>query len=137
MSRWHTEFIYLGRYVRSGSLNTISGYAVIFFLMWLGTSPFLANVSGYTVGFVFGFVLSKKFVFRSNGHFVSESFRYFIAFMISFFFNLLILQLSLGPIKLHVYTAQLVAAGSYTILMYLLTRTFVFNRSFDVKNKTI
>lgn len=137
MSRWHTEFIYLGRYVSSGSLNTISGYAVIFFLMWLGASPFLANVSGYTVGFVFGFFLSKKFVFRSNGHFISESFRYFIAFMISFFFNLLILQLSLGPMKLHVYAAQLVAAGSYTILMYLLTRTFVFNRSFVVNNKII
>lgn len=126
MSRWHAESVYMGRYVGSGSLNTLSGFAVIFLLMWLGLSPFLANVAGYTVGFILGFVLTKKFVFRSNGHFVAESFRYLIAFVISFLVNLLVLRLSLDAMKLHVVAAQVVAAGSYTLLMYLLTRFFVF-----------
>lgn len=126
MSRWHTESVYLGRYVGSGSLNTMNGFAVIFSLMWLGVSPFWANVAGYTVGFILGFVLSKKFVFLSNGHFVAESFRYLIAFVISFLVNFLVLCLSLNAMKLHVVAAQVVAAGSYTLLMYLLTRLFVF-----------
>jgi putative flippase GtrA len=126
MSRWHAEFVYLRRYVGSGSLNTMSGFTVIFLLMWLGLSPFLANVAGYTVGFILGFVLTKKFVFRSNGNFVTESVRYLIAFVISFLVNLLVLRLSLGAMKLHVVAAQVVAAGSYTLLMYLLTRFFVF-----------
>jgi putative flippase GtrA len=112
--------------VGSGSLNTMSGFTVIFLLMWLGLSPFLANVAGYTVGFILGFVLTKKFVFRSNGNFVTESVRYLIAFVISFLVNLLVLRLSLGAMKLHVVAAQVVAAGSYTLLMYLLTRFFVF-----------
>lgn len=126
MSRWHTEAVYLGRYVGSGSLNTMSGFAVIFLLMWLGLSPFMANVAGYTVGFILGFVLTKKFVFRTNGHFVAESFRYLIVFVISFLVNLLVLRLSLDAMKLHVIAAQVVAAASYTLLMYLLTRLFVF-----------
>lgn len=128
MSRWNTEFVYLGRYVGSGSLNTMTGFAVIFLLMWLGLSPFLANVAGYTVGFILGFVLTKKFVFRSNGHFVAESFRYLIAFLISFLVNLLVLRLSIDAMKLNVVAAQVVAAGSYTLLMYFLTRLFVFVR---------
>lgn len=126
MSRWLTESVYLGRYVSSGSLNTMTGFAVIFLLMWLGFSPFLANVAGYTVGFILGFILTKKFVFRSNGHFVVESFRYLGAFAISFLVNILVLRLSLDAIELDAVAAQLVAAGSYTLLMYLLTRLFVF-----------
>ena len=126
MSRWKTESVYLGRYAGSGSLNTISGFGVIFLLMAIGVSPFWANVAGYTVGFILGFVLSKKFVFRSNGHFVTESFRYLIAFAVSFLLNLLVLRLSLDSMKLHAVAAQVIATGSYTLLMYLLTRFFVF-----------
>ena len=126
MSKWLAESIYLGRYVCSGSFNTVSGFAVIFLMMWLGFSPFLANVAGYTVGFILGFVITKKFVFRSNGHFITESFRYLIAFVFSFLVNLLVLRISLDGMKLHVVAAQVVAAGCYTLLMYLLARFFVF-----------
>lgn len=115
------------RYAGSGSLNTLSGFAVIFLLMWLGVSPFWANVAGYAVGFILGFVLTKNLVFRSNGHFVAESMRYLIAFAIAFLVNLLVLQLSLNGLALHVLAAQLVAACSYTVLMYLLSRVYVFD----------
>ena len=125
MSRWRAESAYLGRHVGSGALNTLVGFAVIFVLMWLGVSPFISNVAGYAVGFIFGFVLSKNFVFRSNGHFVTESIRYFVAFLISFSCNLLILRCLL--INFDALASQIGAAGGYTVIMYILTRTFVFN----------
>lgn len=74
-----------------------------------------------------GFVLSKKFVFRSNGQFVTESVRYLVAFIISFLFNLLVLRLALIYLNFHVVTAQVAAAASYTLLMYILSRFFVFS----------
>lgn len=114
------------RYAGSGSLNTLTGFAVIFLLMWLGVSPFWANVGGYTAGFILGFMLTKKFVFRSNGHFVAESIRYLIAFIVSFLVNLLALRLSLYEMEFNAPAAQIVAAGSYTLTMYFLTRFFVF-----------
>ena len=126
MFKWRTEYIYLARYLGSGSVNTIAGFAVIFLLMWIGVSPFLANVTGYAVGLIFGFVLSKRFVFRSQGNFLNESIRYVIAFVISFLFNLLILRVSLNVLGINMYMAQLAAAGSYTLSMYLLIRLFVF-----------
>ena len=118
---------YVTRYAGSGMLNTIVGFAVIFSAMAVGMSPIISNILGYGVGFLLGFVLSKKFVFRSNGHFVSESVFYLAAFFVSFFFNLLVLYISLSYLGLHPIPSQALAASSYTVLMYILTRFFVFS----------
>ena len=127
ISEWRKEAVYITLYAGSGVINTIVGFIVIFSAMAIGFSPMVSNVAGYAVGFILGFVLSKKFVFRSNGHFVAESGRYLIAFVISFLFNLLVLNLALSYLIFHVVVAQIAAAGSYTMLMYILTRLFVFS----------
>lgn len=123
---WWKEAGYLTRYAGSGLINTLAGFAVIFSAMALGFSPMVANVAGYALGFTLGFVLSKKFVFRSNGHFVAESVRYLAAFVISFLFNLLVLRFALMYANFPAAASQVVAAAAYTLLMYILTRLFVF-----------
>ncbi|MDZ4201176.1 MAG: GtrA family protein [Gallionella sp.] len=127
MSRWQSESAYLARYASSGALNTIAGFAVIFLLMWMGTSPFIANICGYLVGLVLGFFVSRKFVFRSEGHFTSEGLRYFAAFLFCFALNLLVLDLALGRLYWNPNLAQLAAAVTYTASMYLLSRRLVFS----------
>jgi putative flippase GtrA len=123
---WWRELMYATRYAGSGLINTLVGFIVIFTAMALGATPLLANCAGYAVGFFLGFVLSKKFVFRANGHFVSESLRYLLAFAAAFLANLAILRVALDVFSINPYLAQFGAAASYTILMYLLTRYFVF-----------
>tara|TARA_A200000113_G_scaffold213178_1_gene215371 strand:- start:142 stop:546 length:405 start_codon:yes stop_codon:yes gene_type:complete len=126
MFKWRSESNYLSRYVGSGALNTIIGWSVIFLLMAIGTSPILANISGYLLGLVLGFVISKNFVFRSAGTARDEGKRYFIAFVISFIFNLLALQFSLEVLHWNQNVAQVVAAITYTVFMYFLSLHFVF-----------
>ncbi len=125
---WFKETTYITRYAGSGLINTIIGFMVIFFAMALGFSPMVSNIAGYTAGFILGFVLSKKFVFRSNGHFVAESIRYLLAFLAAFLCNLLVLRLALDVFRLNAYSAQIAAASCYTVFMYLLTRLFVFSQ---------
>ncbi|OGS93138.1 MAG: hypothetical protein A3K04_08435 [Gallionellales bacterium RBG_16_56_9] len=127
MSRWRSESAYLGRYAGSGALNTVGGFAVIFLLMWLGVSPFIANVSGYLVGLILGFFASKKFIFRSEGHITSEGIRYLAAFLASFVLNLLVLRFALDSLHWNANLAQLLAAATYTAIMYPLTRWLVFH----------
>jgi len=127
MSGWQSESAYLARYAGSGALNTIVGFAVIFLLMWLGISPFIANICGYLVGLVLGFVVSWKFVFRSEGHFTTEGMRYLAAFLFCFALNLLVLELVLGRLHWNPNLAQLAAAMTYTASMYLLARWLVFS----------
>jgi putative flippase GtrA len=98
----------------SGLFNTLVGFSVMFTLMWFGVSPFTSNIAGYAVGFVCGFILSKKIVFRSNGSFVAESIRYLIAFLIAFALNFMALHILLGPLQ-------------FPPVLYILTRFFVFS----------
>lgn len=126
MSRWRSESAYLGRYAGSGALNTIAGFSVIFLLMALGVSPFLANIGGYLFGLILGFFVSKKFVFRSEGHIAWEGIRYLAAFLACFVVNLFVLQFTLNVLHWSAAFAQLLAAAAYTIIMYLLTRFLVF-----------
>lgn len=127
MSSWRGETAYLSRYAGSGVLNTVTGFAVIFLLMWLGVSPFIANICGYLVGLVLGFVVSRKFVFRSGGRLAAESMRYLAAFLACVALNLLVLRLALNHLHWNAIPAQLLAAMTYTTLMYLLTRWLVFD----------
>ena len=125
---WRTEAVYLARYAGSGVLNTLAGFSVIFLLMGLGTTPLIANIGGFAVGFVLGFIVSRRFVFRSNGRFVEESLRYLAAFCICFMLNLLVLGLALGKLAIPAVPAQVLAAAAYTGSMYVLTRLYVFRK---------
>lgn len=129
MSRWRAESIYLGRYIGSGTFNTLMGFAVIFAVMWAGFSPVIANIAGYGVGFVLGFVLSRKIVFRSNGSFVRESVRYLIAFLLAFILNLFVLHVVIKNLGFPAAVAQVAGAVVYTIAMYTLTRFYAFSPS--------
>lgn len=124
---WWREAIYFIRYSGAGIINTIVGFVVILSAMALNFSPVVSNIAGYAVGFTLGFILSKKFVFRSNDRFVAESIRYLLAFIVSFLINLLVLHLALNNWNFNALASQVVAAISYTLLMYVLTRFFVFN----------
>jgi len=126
MSNWQIESAYIGRYAGSGALNTLAGFSAIFLLMALGVSPILANISGYFLGFVLGFFLSRKIVFRSKGHITTEGLRYLGAFLVCFVINLFVLEFALSALNWKPVLAQLLAAVTYTIIMYLLTRLLVF-----------
>ena len=126
MSKWQTETAYLSRYAGSGVLNTLAGFTLIFILMAFGISPLLANIGGYTFGLILGFFLSRRLVFRSEGHITSEGIRYLAAFVVCFILNLIVLQFALGILNLKATVAQLLAAVAYTIIMFLLSRYFVF-----------
>lgn len=124
MFRWKTEIQLLARFLSSGVVNTFLGFAVIFALMAAGVQPFWANIAGYATGFFLGFVLSRNFVFRSNGRFVVQSLRYLMSFAMCFALNLLALQAGLQ--YMAAIPAQLVASAAYTVSMFCLARFWVY-----------
>lgn len=126
MFNWKSKSVYFARYLGSGALNTIVGFTVIFILMAMGVSPVVSNISGYAVGLLLGFIVSKKFVFRSDGHIGSEGIRYIICFFISFFVNLMVLTYALDVLQLGKEMSQVVSAITYTILMYLFSYYLIF-----------
>ena len=126
ITNWKQEFLLLSRYAGSGAVNTIVGFICIFSAMAIGFSPSSSNVIGYSVGLLLGFLFSKKFVFHSNGNFISQGVRYLIAFIFCFLCNFLMLQFALY-FGVHVVFSQFIAAITYAALMYLSARLFIFN----------
>ena len=126
MYKWRNEVRLFSRYLGSGVLNTLLQLCGDISLMGFGVSPILANTCGYALGLLLGFVVAKKLVFRSNGHFVSETVRYLMAFAIAFLINLTVLELFLNLFELNPYISQILAAASYTMAMYVFSRMFVF-----------
>lgn len=120
------EATYVGRYAGSSVVNTTVGFALIFSAMAIGLSPFISNCIGYAVGFFLGLLLTRKWVFRSQGHIVFENIRYFIAFLIAFLVNLFVLHICVNVLMVYPVLSQILAAASYTFLMFLLSRFFVF-----------
>ncbi len=129
MYKWLSEHSHFSRYIGSGALNTAVGFGIIFLLTAFGVSPFLANVCGYLVGFILGFLVTKKFVFYSNGHFFGESMRYLIAFIFCFLLNFLVLSITIKEFQISALFAQILAAIVYTLSMYFVLRRFVFLKS--------
>lgn len=126
MFNWENKFGYISRYLTSGVLNTVVGFAVIFFLMMLGISPVTSNIVGYMVGIMLGFTLSRGFVFKSNGSIIGEGWRYIVCFAISFVINLFVLIYALESLHLSKEISQIFAAATYTLLMYIFSYYLIF-----------
>lgn len=127
MSRWHAESAYVGRYIGTGAFNTLVGFGIIFGLMWAGVSPLVSNIAGFSCGFLVGFVLSKKFVFRTAGRWQAQALRYVGVFIVAFLLNLAAMQAALVLLGWPAVLAQFAGAVTFTLAMYSMSRLYVFS----------
>lgn len=122
----------LARFGLVGLANTVVGFAVIMILEFgLRLDPALANTGGYAVGLVLGFVLNRGFVFRSDAGGPAVALRYLAAFLAAFLVNQAVragVHAMLGDAAPMRVAAQLAGMVSYTGLMFLFCRYWVFTR---------
>jgi putative flippase GtrA len=111
-------------------VNTGIGFTVIAALdVGLHLSPPLANAAGYLVGMGVGFILNRRFVFRSETSARATAPRYIVVVLAAFALNQLILRAlgaSLGAGALPHLTAQLAGMAAYTLSVFLACRLWVF-----------
>jgi putative flippase GtrA len=129
MSVWATERGLVGRYMLSGVGNTLAGFSLIFGLMWMGVSAYLANVAGYALGLAMGFVVSRNLVFNASGAIKPQMWRYGLAFVTCVALNFLVLTLALEFFQINRFLSQCFAAASYTAAMFLMSRFYVFENA--------
>lgn len=113
-----------------GVVNTMVGYSVIMLLQYgVGLTPLMANAGGYLVGWVVSYVLSRRFVFQSQGSHAGSLPRYVAAALCCYGINAAVLHYSLSWLGLPGPLAQAVAMGSYTVSFYLVNRHVVFRHT--------
>lgn len=126
MSKWRTERRLLSRFALAGLLNAVVSLSTIYVCLSSGVSPLMSNISGYAVGLVISFTLSKAFVFESRRRTGPELGRFVVAFILSFGANLVVLGVLTESGLVAPFVAQLAAISTYVVMMFSLSRWVVF-----------
>ena len=120
----------ISRFAAAGVVNTAIGATVILALdVGLGVNSALANLAGYAVGIGVSWLLQRRFVFRSSDTSWATRARYVAVVAIAFAVNqavLWALHRAFGLEPAARIAAQLCAIGSYTVVQFILFRTWVF-----------
>jgi putative flippase GtrA len=129
MFAWAVEKTVIARYLLSGVANTLFGFGLIFGLMLLEVSAYIANLGGYIGGLLLGFFVSRKFVFDIKGTISRQFFRYILSFAACVATNLFVLTLAIEYFNINQVFSQFLAAASYTTAMFLMSRFYVFKNT--------
>ena len=115
------------KFVAVGLINTIIGLSVIYGAMfYAGAGPFAANAIGYGVGFIIGYHLNRKWTFSNRRRAESALFYYIAVVAVSYCANISIVYVGIFLLELNAYLVQFAGVVSYTVLVYVGSRRFVF-----------
>ncbi len=125
----------LSRFASVGLFNTLLSLLVIMGLdRGFGADPQAANAAGYAVGIASGFVLSRRFVFRSRASGRATAPKYLLTVLAGFGLNQLVLlaaRRGLAGLPFDHLLSQLCAMASYTLSVFAACRFWVFRTPID------
>lgn len=118
------------RFVVVGLTNSFVGLLVIYGCKWfldMGDIP--ANAIGYGIGIMLGFQLNKRWTFGHNGVFLNTFLRYILVLAFAYAVNLTVVLYGIELLNLNSYLAQAMGIVPYTLVGYLGSHFFVFNKT--------
>jgi putative flippase GtrA len=118
----------LARFGIVGVINTAVGAGVIAVLdLGLHVEPHVANLIGYVFGVAVSFTLSRRFVFRSDGHIGATAIRYMLVVGLAFLLNQAVLTAvtAIAPGLNHM-AGQLAGMATYTLAVFTACKIWVF-----------
>ena len=121
----HSQF---RRFVWTGIFNTVNGYAWILGLQVITSHPLLANLLGYGIAAVIGYLAHSRYTFRQQPSWRSAA-GYSVVIGGSYLINLAVLKWSLN--FLPVMLAQVLAISIFVVLSYLGQSRLAFTTNRD------
>ena len=123
------SFIQIIKFCLVGVMNTVIGLSIIYSTMFfLGFDNVSANISGYSAGVIFGFIINRHWTFNHHGPMYKSFCKYALIFAVSYPINLCVVLLLNDQCLIDKYIAQAIGILPYTISFFLLSKYFVFKR---------
>lgn len=116
------------RFLIVGLTNTALTLGIIFVLLWIGASLVVANIMGYTAGFINSFIWNRRWTFRSGGKVWREMVVYTLVWIASYLLQIGALLISSRWVGLSDAVSTLVAMAFFTGPNYLGNRWFTFRK---------
>jgi len=111
------------RFIWTGIFNTVNGYALILGLQVITGKPMVANILGYVIAAVTGYIAQSRYTFRQKPRWRSAT-GYSVVIGGSYLINLAVLKWSLN--FLPAMLAQTLAISIFGVLSYLGQSKFAF-----------
>lgn len=123
-----TSSIQLLKYICIGIFNTLLGYTIIFFCMYiLEFNPVISNMISYAIGLLSTYLLNRTLTFHSTGKKRKEVIRFFIAFAIAYLANLTALIIFIDYFNIHEGFSQILASMVYVAFSFPLLKFYVYH----------
>lgn len=117
------------RFLIVGLANTFTGLLIIYSCKWLlEMGDVSANMVGYGIGMLLGFLLNKLWTFSHIGRLWVALLRYLVVIACAYIFNLTTVLYAIGDLHLNSYLAQALGVIPYTAISYFGSRYFAFKK---------
>lgn len=116
------------RFFFVGGINTVFGYCLFAFFLWLGLHYAVAAALATVIGVVFNFGTIGKLVF--NTFEPALVFRFVAVYCVVYFVNIICIK-GLLMLGINTYIAGAITTVPMGFFGYFLHKTFVFNRAAD------
>ena len=110
------------RYYQAGIINTLFGYSLYVLLVWLGLSPYLAQLLAHVTGVAFNYVTYSRLAFPDAR---TAKLRFVAFYVVTYLLSAALLALSLQFLS-SPYAAGFAVAAVSSVINYLILRRFVF-----------
>lgn len=115
------------KYVISGTVNTAITLIVYNVLIKFYINYMAANFIGYFIGALNGFVLNRKWVFKSDGKISTAFIKFVCVNLMSLIFSSLVLFFLVNNLYFNKVAAQLIATIVTGLFNYTLNRLWTFS----------
>lgn len=113
-------------FILIGLVNTFVTVIVIFLLYSVNFSDQLANFCGIFAGVIQSILLNSKFTFGQEKIRYDKSLYFFLILSLSYFINLLVLNISLNYFLFSSLISQCIALFMYVAISFLLINNYLF-----------
>ncbi len=118
----------LVKFASVGALNTVIGLTIIYSLKWrLQWGDASANLAGYLVCILLGFVLNGRWTFGKSALKPRHLMSYLLAIVVAYLMNLSAVMLSIEVMDVPADYAHLIGVPVFTLTSFLLNKIFVFS----------
>ncbi len=118
----------LVKFASVGVINTILGLVIIYTLKWsLNWGDASANLAGYMVCIILGFVLNGRWTFGKSALKPRHLLGYLLVVVVAYLMNLCTVLLSIKVLYVPGDYAQLVGVPVFTLTSFMLNKMFVFS----------
>ena len=130
MDKWFNipNFI---RFLIIGSLNALISYCIYAISVFIiGENHYqLCVFLQWAISSVFSYLNQKFFVFGTKGNYIKEYLKCCTTWALSYFLNVIILEVLVRYLIKNVYIAQFTALIIVSVLTYILFKRFAFKKS--------